>query len=41
VQFNERMKKEQVENLFTYQIELVDFPKNLGTAKGIIENLVG
>jgi hypothetical protein len=38
VQFNEKMKKEQVENLLTYQIEPVGLPKNLGTTKGIVEN---
>jgi hypothetical protein len=37
VQLNERMKKEQVETLFTYQIEPVGFPKNLGATKGIVE----
>jgi hypothetical protein len=38
IQFNERKRQEQVENLLTYKIDPIDIPKDLGNSKGIIES---
>jgi hypothetical protein len=38
IQFNERKRQEQVENLLTYKTDPIDIPKDLGSSKGFKEN---